>query len=167
MVLSQELRSAPSPAPGLEKNITASVQDLFAELTPGAAQLKIERVPGHPEWPNPYFEVRPANPKAASIRGAIIESDLDLTIGQRASREFIGFARGGTILQGHGPKEEFRSIWQAVISGDFEERLYYRGGKISAAKAILRVANAEVIFAYAGVLSTLMAKKETVRYEAY
>jgi hypothetical protein len=57
---------------------------------------------------------------------------LNLTIGEAAWREFVGFARGGTVVKGSTWQEEFRWIWLAVVRGSFTEHIY----RNSAGKAI-------------------------------
>ncbi len=168
--LMQNQRIPPSPIPGLETKIVALIQQLVADLPTGAAELSLQRVPGHPEWPNPYFAVSPRNPKAAAFKGVVVENDLELTIGKFAAREFPGFARGAAILKGLGPEEEFRWIWQSVIAGGFTEDVYYnRRGKMVAAISKVPVENVVLTFSYGGrlVSSLVNRKKETVVYERY
>ena len=161
---------APAPVPGLETAILRVVQESFLELPKGVAQLKVGRVPGHADWPNPYFELTPGNPNAATFRGTVVESDLNLTVGQRATREFVGFARGGTILRGRSPEEEFRSIWDAVIAGGFTEELRYWRQRILASRAKIRLSDIELEFGYAewAVLHFLLkCEKRAILYEPY
>jgi hypothetical protein len=160
----------PSPVPGLETKIIALLQQLFKQLPTGAAELLLSRVPGHPEWPNPYFEVRPRNARAARFSGVIIETDLDLTIGKFATREFPGFARGGTLVKGLTAEEEFQSIWRTVTAGGFAEQVYYdRHGKVAKTTATILVENIALTFGYGGgfMSNLIKRKKETVLYEPY
>src|SRR5258707_8063671 len=155
---------APSPVPGLETEIIALLQQLSKQLPTGAAKLLLSRVPGHPEWPNPYFEVRPRNLRAAPFSGVIVETDLNLTIGKFAAREFPGFARGATIVKGLTAEEEFRSIWRAVTTGGFTEEVYYdRRGTVTKARAKILVENIELTFGYGGgfISNLVKRKKET------
>src|SRR5271165_4671345 len=105
------------PIPGFEADLIYEVKCVVAELPAGAAQLRISHVPGHPEWLEPYFEVVPTNPRAAALKGVAVKTDLNLTIGEAAWREFVGFARGGTVVKGATWREEFRRIWLAVVRG--------------------------------------------------
>lgn len=165
-----EAIAAPIPAPGLEATIVGLLQELFLQLSPGVAQLKIGRVPGHAEWPNPYFELTPSNPRAAPLHGTVVESDLNLTIGQHATREFYGFARGGTILKGHSPEQEFRSIWNAIVAGGFTEKLSCRRERIIASRATIRVSDIELEFGYREwVMLSIFLKYErrAILYEPY
>jgi len=160
----------PSPIPGLETEIVALIQQLVADLPAGTAELVLQRVPGHPEWPNPYFAVTPRNPRAAAFKGVVVENDLDLTIGKFAAREFAGFARGATILKGRTPEEEFRSIWHTVMSGGFNEEVYYdRRGRLVTASAKIRVENIQLTFSYGSrfISNLVKRKRQTVLYEPY
>lgn len=95
---------------------------LVAALPKGAAQLSVGRLPGHPEWAEPYFEITPRNPRAASVKGVGVAADLELTIGN-SWREFYGFARGGTIVPGATWQGELRSICLAVAAGRMTEHV--------------------------------------------
>lgn len=165
-----EAIAGPVPASRLEITIVRLLREWFLELPPGVAQLRIGRVPGHAEWPNPYFELTPSDQRAARFRGTVVESDLSLTVGQRASREFNGFARGGTILKGRSPEEEFRSIWDAIIAGGFTEKLRYRGEKLVRSRTTIRVLDIELEFGYSEwVLLNIFLKSErrAILYEPY
>lgn len=109
---------------GFESELISELGRLVADLPEGAARLHIGRVPGHPDWVEPYFEVAPANPRAAPFKGVVVIDDLNLTIGTASFREFFCFARGGTIFKGASWQEEFRWIWLAVVKGGFTENLY-------------------------------------------
>ena len=128
------------------------------------------RVPGHPEWLEPYFEVIPTNPRAARLNGVAVKTDLDLTIGEAARREFVGFARGGTVVKGSTWQEEFRWVWLAVVRGGFTEHIY----RNSAGKAIgratqLSVNGKDVVIRNGRRAERLFGreKAEKITYEAY
>ncbi len=114
----------PSPSPGFETDLIRELEGLVAALPVDAARLRIGRVPDHPEWPEPYFEVIPKNPNAAPLTGAAVATDLNLAVGKGGWREFYGFARGGTIVPKATWQEELRWIWLAVVGGGFTQRLY-------------------------------------------
>src|SRR5260370_38760978 len=88
---------APRPGPGFETAFIQYLQSIVAELPSGVAQLRIGRVPGHPDWPEPYFEVVPAKSNAARFAGVVEATALDLTFAG-ASPGFLGFAPGGPIF---------------------------------------------------------------------
>jgi hypothetical protein len=113
----------PSPRPGFETELIGRVRGLVDSLPPGIACLRIGRVPGHPEWPEPYFEVKPSNPDAALFEGIGVAGDLSLIVG-KAEREFVGFARGGTVIAGATWQQELGWIWEAVIAGGFAQLQY-------------------------------------------
>jgi|SRR5271163_902464 hypothetical protein len=123
---------SPYPLRGFEADLIHELEKLVADLPDGTAHLRISRAPGHPEWAEPYFEVIPTNPRAAAFKGVAVKTDLNLTIGAAAWREFVGFARGGTVVKGATWQEEFRWIWLAVVKGGFTEHIY----RDSAGKAI-------------------------------
>lgn len=110
----------PSPRPGFETELLQEVQGLVSGLAPGIANLRVGRVPGHPDWSEPYFDVTPTNPKAARLEGIAAADDLTLIIGE-AEREFPAFARGGSIVHGASWREELRWIWEAVRAGGFTQ----------------------------------------------
>ena len=115
---------SPYPLPGFEASLLRELECLVADLPAGAARLRISRVPGQPESLEPHFEVIPTNPRAAIFKGSAVRTDLNLTIGEAAWREFVGFSRGGTVLRGSTWQEEFRWIWLAVLRGGFTEYIY-------------------------------------------
>lgn len=136
----------PRPRPGFETDFIREVEALVAELSTGVAHLRIGRVPGHPDWPEPYFEVEPSKPNAARFAGVAISTDLDLTIGG-AAREFIGFARGGTISRGASWQVELRWIWQTVVAGGFKQIQYMdSSGNIIGWTAKFAVNGKELVF---------------------
>jgi len=160
----------PSPRPGFETDVLRVMGALVAALPPGVARMRISRVPGHPEWSEPHFQVTPTNPKAARFDGVAVATDLYLTIGE-AWREFCGFARGGTIVRGATWQEEFRWVWQAVIGGGFVERRFLdsRGNVIAwdsklvvnGKRVVLRNGRREKLFGRA------YTREEVVTYEPY
>ncbi len=126
--------------------------------------------PGHPEWPEPHFEVIPKNTKAAPFRGAAVVTDLSLTIGEAAWREFYGFARGGTIVRGATWREELRLIWLAVVAGGFTEFVYRnsRGKAIGSATKLL-VNGKELVIRNGRRAEGLLQRQrvESITYEPY
>jgi hypothetical protein len=114
----------PNPRPGFETELIREVQDVVAGLPANTASLVISRIPGHPEYTEPYFEIIPANPRAARMSGHAVIADLYLTIGKASWREFVGFSRGDRIVQGCNWREDFRYICLAVIRGGFTEHIY-------------------------------------------
>jgi len=160
---------SPRPAPGFERDLIQEVQNLVAELSVGVARLQIGRVPGHPEWPEPYFEINPSKPTAARFAGVAVASDLDLTIGA-AEREFCGFARGGTIIRGATWQEELRWIWQAVVAGGFTQRHYFDSqGKVIGWATKFMVHDKEIAFRNGRRSERLFGKEriKVVTYEPY
>jgi hypothetical protein len=161
--------ACPRPALGFETLFIQHLENLFAELPNGKATLSISRVPGHPEWPEPYFEIVPKNLAAARFAGSVVSTDLDLTIGD-AAREFVGFARGGTILKGLSWQDELRHIWQAVTAGGFTQRHYLdSAGKVIGWSTKLIVYNRELIFRNGRRKERLFARENVrlVTYEPY
>ncbi len=118
------LGDPPYPLPGFEADLIRQVGFLVAALPPNTARMTVSRVPGHPEWAEPYFVVTPTSPKAARFRGVAVMEDLNLTIGDVSWREFPGFAQGGTLVRGATWQEELSWIWQAVTEGGFTEHVY-------------------------------------------
>jgi hypothetical protein len=160
----------PSPLPGFESDFIREVEGLFANLPTGTASLKISRVPGHEEWPEPYFELTPSNPKASRFAGGPVATDLNLTIGLAAWREFVGFARGSRIVKGATWRQEFRWIWAAVLTGGFTESIYRdsRGEAIGWATKLL-VNGKDLIIRNGRRAETFFgrARVERITYEPY
>jgi hypothetical protein len=168
----RNIKSSDSPFPrhGFEAELIGEVTRLVADLPTDSARLKISRVPGHPEWPEPYFEVTPTNSKAAPFSGVVVGTDLNLTIGRAAWREFVGFARGGTVARGSSWQEEFRWIWQAVIRGGFTEHLYLDSeGKTIGWATKLSVNGKDLIIRNGRRTNRLFSreKPERITYESY
>jgi hypothetical protein len=126
MVAQVSKSTSPSEAsqllPDFQTDLVRQLEALVGTLPEGVAHLSIGRLPAHPEWPEPYFEIIPRNPQAAPLKGAAVATDLDLTVGN-SWREFYGFARGGTVVPGATWQEELQSIWLAVIAGRLTEQL--------------------------------------------
>jgi len=159
----------PRPAPGFETAFIQHLESLVTKLPVNVAHLRIGRVPGHPEWPEPYFEVLPAKTNAARFAGVAVSTDLDLTIGG-AAREFIGFARGGTILRGATWQDELRWIWQAVVAGGFTQHHYLDSrGKVIGWTSKFIVNGKELVFRNGRRRERLFGreKAEVVNYEPY
>jgi hypothetical protein len=117
----REANPPPAPKPGFESELIQELTTLFSQLATGTATLHVGRSPMHPEWPEPFFTVVPANPKAARLSGAAVVTDLNLTIAE-VECELIGFAQGGTPVAGATWQEELRWIWDAVVKGGFLQR---------------------------------------------
>lgn len=115
--------SSPLPKPQLEfeGDILKLLEQKVAELPLGIATFYVSTVPDHPEWPRPYFEIIPENPRSASISGIAALGDLYLTIGN-VEREFVGFQRGSNIVKGATWQEEISWILEAVVRGGFSQR---------------------------------------------
>ncbi len=113
----------PEPRPGFEADVIREMTELFAALPHGTASLRVGRVPNHPDWREPCFDVIPANPRAARFRGIAVVDDLTLVIGE-SEREFVAFGRGGTVVRGASWAQEFECIWRAVVAGGFSEHRY-------------------------------------------
>lgn len=136
----------PSPRPGFETEILAELERLFSVLPSGAATLYVGRIPGHPEWPEPYFRVIPANSRAARFEGFAVVNDLTLVIGN-AEREFVDFASGGSMVRGTRWQDEFRWIWDRVIAGGFSQYHYLDShGNVIGWSANFAVNGHELIF---------------------
>jgi len=160
----------PYAFPGFEANLIRELEGLFAALPAGAARLQITRVPSHPEWLEPYFEVIPTNPGAARLKGVAVKTDLDLTIGEAARREFVGFARGGTVVKGSTWQEEFRWIWLAVVRGGFTEHIYRNSaGKSIGSATKLSVNGKDVVIRNGRRAERLFGREraERISYEPY
>jgi hypothetical protein len=158
------------PLPGFETDLMRELRCLVADLPVDAARLRVTHVPGHPECLEPYFEVIPTNPRAAAFKGVAVKTDLNLTIGAAAWREFVGFARGGTVVKGATWQEEFRWIWLAVVKGGFTEHIY----RDSAGKAIgwatkLSVNGTDLIIRNGRRTEKLFGREklESITYEPY
>ena len=159
----------PCPAPGFEKDLLQEIERLVASLPVRAVQLRIGRIPGHPDWPEPYFEVAPTNPKAARFAGMAASSDLNLTIGE-AEREFVGFARGGNIVRGASWQDELQWIWKAVTAGGFKQVHYLDSGdKIIGWTAKLFVNGNQLVFRNGRRTERFFGseRRRTVTYEPY
>jgi hypothetical protein len=159
----------PRPSPGFETEFILELKALVRTLPEGVAQLTVDRVPGHPEWPEPYFEITPKNPKAVSVKGSGVATDLELTVGH-SWREFCGFAKGGTIVPGADWREDLRWIWQAVVAGQLIERLTLDAkGEVLSWDSRLALNGREVVFRN-GRRRGLFGRRgrvETLTYEPY
>jgi hypothetical protein len=161
---------SPYPLPGFETDLISEIKCLAAQLPTGTARIQVSRVPGHPEWLEPYFEIIPANSKAARIKGGAIKTDLNLTIGETAWREFVGFARGGTVVKGFSWQEELRGIWQAVVKGGFTENIYRDSkGKAIGWATRLSLGHTDLIIRNGRTAERLLGPKrvERITYEPY
>ncbi len=160
----------PNPNPGFETEIISEITDLAGALPTGTAELRISRVPGHPEWPEPYFEIIPINPNSAPLRGTAVATDLNLTVGN-SWREFYGFSRGGTVIKRASWQEEIRCIWRAIVAGKFTEHLTLdSSGKVIAWDSTLVVSGKEVVFRNGHrrkFFGRGQERVETVTYEPY
>src|SRR2546429_27068 len=159
----------PKPLPGFQTDLIQELEGFVRALPDGVAHLWLGRVPAHPEWPEPYFEIIPNNPKAALLKGAAVGTDLDLTVGH-SWREFYGFARGGTVGQGATLQEELRWIWLAVIAGRLTERLSLDShGKVIGWDSKLVVNGNDLVFRNGRRTERLFGREnvKTVIYEPY
>jgi hypothetical protein len=158
----------PHPRPGFETEVIQELKSLMAELSSGIATFRVCRVPRHPEWPQPYFEIIPANPSSASLSGIAIHGDLSLTIGE-VEREFIAFHKGGTIVRGATWREELRWIWQAVIAGFSQRQALGADGSVLGDTSVLSINGKEFVYSGGRSAETLFGKRRfrTVIYEPY
>jgi hypothetical protein len=53
----------PQPRPGFESDFINELDRLFSELPAETATMKIGRLPGRPDWTEPFFELLPKNPR--------------------------------------------------------------------------------------------------------
>jgi hypothetical protein len=160
----------PSPLPGFESEFMQELQTLAADLPVGVARLVISRVPGHPDWPEPYFELVPTNPKAARLSGCAVVTDLDLTVGEAAWREFVGFAEGGTVVNGATWQQELRWIWLAIVTGGFTEHVYRDSlGRAIGSTTILDVNKNELLIRNGRRAEKLFGRENvaSITYEPY
>lgn len=161
--------NSPNPSPGFETDIIHEVEGFVSELPYGTATLHIGRVPGHADWPEPYFEVSPTNLKAARFEGIAVADDLILIIGE-AEREFVGFASGGSILGGASWRQELRWIWETVITGGFTQHHYLDSkGKVIGWSATFLVNGHELLFRNGRQTDRLFGEKQVrkITYEPY
>jgi len=152
-----------------QANLIRQLEALVGDLPEGVARLSIGHVPDHPEWPEPYFEIIPRNPQAASIKGNAVATDLDLTVGN-SWREFYGFARGGTLVPGAAWQEELRRIWLAVTAGRLTEQLSLNSqGEVIGWDSKLVLDGGELIFRNGRRAEHLFGRPrlKTVTYEPY
>jgi hypothetical protein len=159
----------PIPEAGFEAELLTQIGTLVASLPEGVARLFVGRVPKHPEWPNPYFEVRPTKPTAARFGGVAAQDDLYLTVGE-AEREFCGFARGANIVKGAMWTDELRWIWDAVIAGGFTQRHYLDSdGRVIGWMTKFKVNGADVVFRNGRRAQKLFRQRRVrlVTYESY
>lgn len=155
--------------PEFQRDLIRELEALVAALPEGVAHLSIGCVPGHPEWPEPYFEIIPRNPEAAPIKGTAVATDLHLTVGN-SWREFYGFARGGTIVPEATWQDELRRIWLAVIAGRLTEQLTLDSqGEVIGWDSKLVLNGRELIFRNGRRAESFFgpAKSKTVTYEPY
>jgi len=160
---------SPNPSPGFETDIIREAEGLFSALPPGTATLHVGRVPGHADWPEPYFEVTPTNSKAARFEGVAMADDLTLIIGE-AEREFVGFARGGSLVRGTCWQQELRWIWEAVIAGGFTQYHYLDSlGKVIGWSGKFLVNGQELLFRNGRQSERLFGRKRVreITYERY
>lgn len=159
----------PAPKAGFESEIIRELEILVSQLPPGTAAFQVGRVPQHPEWPEPYFEIIPRNPRAARLSGTAVATDLNLTVGE-VEEELIGFARGGTLIKGAGWQDELRWIWEAVLKGGFTQRQAVdSSGRVIGGASTLSVNGKNWVFRGGRSREKLSKKAEyrTVRYEPY
>jgi hypothetical protein len=160
----------PLPISQFEKEFVTSVMAIAAALPPGTADISVSRVPGHEEWDVPYFELTPTNPFAATISGWAAKNDLNMSIGEAAHREFVGFGRGGTVLKGQKARQEFEAMCSAVIKGGFTEHLAFNSkGKLLYSEAFLNVQDTIIEFGikpWLGIRWKSHANRERT-YQAY
>ncbi len=140
------------------------VQQLVAESPIGVVRLSVCPAP------DPFFEIRPANRKAARFFGYAAADDLDLIIGY-AQREFVGFGRGSNVVRGATWQEELRWIWDAVVAGGFTQRHYLdaNGGVIAWAMKLM-VHGEQVVFRNGKrekLFGRAYASESVVTYEPY
>lgn len=167
--MSAEEAQPPNPRPGFESELLQFLKILVADLPSGTATFHVSRVPGHPEWPRPYFEVIPANSRSASISGIASSGDLYLTIGE-VEREFVGFERGENIVHGATWQEELRSIWHAVVTEGISQRQALDSdGKVIGGASRIPISGQEWEFRGGMRTKTLFSKSRyrTVLYEPY
>jgi hypothetical protein len=173
MVVQMSKSTSPSeashPLPDFQTDLVRQLEALVGTLPEGVAHLSRGRVPGHPEWPEPYCEIIPRNPRAAPIRGTAVATDLHLTVGN-SWREFYGFARGGTIVPGVTWQEELRRIWSAVTAGRLTEQLTLdTQGEVIGWDSKLVLNGGELIFRNGRRAERLFGpvRLKTVTYEPY
>lgn len=155
---------------GFEADLIREIERLIAGLPANTAHLRVSSVPDHPDWAEPYFEVIPCNSKAAPIKGIVIKGDLNLTIGEAAWREFIGFSRGGTVERGTTWQEDLHWIWHAVVKGGFTEHIYRSSdGKAIGWSTRLSANGKSLIIRNGRVFEKIFrrAKAEDITYESY
>jgi hypothetical protein len=160
----------PYALPGFEASLIAELEGLIADLPTNTANLRIGRVPGHPELAEPYFEVTPTNPRAACFKGIVVATDLNITIGQSSFRELIGFARGGTLIEGATWQEEFRWLWYAVTKGGFTEHIYRRSdGKAIGWSTVITINGKDLIIRNGRGVARLFTRKreDSIVYDSY
>ena len=156
-------------SPDFQTDLVRQLEALVGALPDGVARLSIGSVPGHPEWPEPYFEIIPKNPDAAPIKGTAVATDLHLTVGN-SWREFYGFARGGTIVPGAMWQDELRRIWLAVVAGRLTELLSLDSrGNVIGWDSRLDLDGQELIFRNGRRAERFLgrARRKTVSYEPY
>lgn len=150
-----------------EVEVVEQLQLLIAALPAGSASLRV--LPESPEWSCRYFEVIPANDRAAKLTTGVVLDDLHLAIGE-VEREFIGFRRGGTIVPGWTWLDDLRWIWRVVIAGGFSQQQYLdREGNVIGGASILRLEGITYDFRGGRVAETLFGERNcrTVSYEPY
>jgi hypothetical protein len=159
---------APNPRPGFETEVIQELKTLVAELPPGVLTFRVSRVPRHPEWTEPYFEIIPANPRSALLSGMAIHGDLFLTIGE-VEREFIAFHKGGTIVRKAAWRDELRWIWQAVIAGFSQRQSLGSDGSVLGGASVFSINGKEFVYSGGRWAESLFAKRKyrTVIYEPY
>lgn len=159
---------APNPRSGFATEVIQELNILVDELPPGTATLRVSRVPQHPEWTEPYFEIIPANPRSASLSGMAIHGDLSLTIGE-VEREFVAFHKGGTVVRGAIWRDELRWIWQAVIAGFSQRQSLGSKGNVLGGASVLAINGKEFVYRGGRRAETLFGKRRyrTVIYEPY
>jgi hypothetical protein len=161
--------NSPNPRPGFETDVIREVEGLFSALPSGTATVHVGRVPGHADWPEPYFEVAPTNSKAARFEGIAVVDDLTLIIGE-AEREFVGFARGGSVVRGASWQQELRWIWQTVLAGGFAQHHYLDSrGKVIGWSGTFLVNGYELLFRNGRQTEHLFGRKRVreITYERY
>jgi hypothetical protein len=99
-----------------------------------------------------------------------VADDLSLTIGKASCREFVGLARGGTVVKGASWQQEFGWIWLAVVKGGFTENLYRNSeGKVTGWATKLSVNDKDLIIRNGRTTGALFRRKkvERINYEPY
>ena len=140
---------------------------LSADLTPNRVRLEVQEKKIGGEAVKLSLSLTPTNPNAATILAHVNEqSGVDLIVGRGAVFEVP--LKGGRYV-GLACIDEVRTICTAVIRGDFEEEVWFKGRRVVKAAGRIQVGDKSIGSYWRQVFSNplVRARREHYRYSPY